>query len=241
MALLQSMGRCGQLDSRDNILSNIPDFIDVESDSSGILAILDAIADELVINKSKIDEYYAVNDIDTTVGNDIDKRWGAMVSIRRRQNESDEYYRTRIKKSTIDMTGGTASAIKSGVAVILGVGPTEANERIKVIDAWLYVKPEGISEVIDTSNGASVCEVFINETTIDNVDDVHSFISEMIRDTKASGTNVQLVFRYNYTIRSVFDALQITGNEFNAMQLKASELKLYDVLIKELGRIRNVN
>lgn len=198
------------MDKLNAILSNIPDFFNKESIDSNIRNIVKAFADELELYDAEVNKYYNINDVDTAVGTELDTRWGSMLDAPRRSNETDNYYRARLKKIVSDGAGGTETAIRLGVAAVLGFGPTEAESRVQVLDSWLY---DGSYDVTK-ANGYSVCIIDLQMQSLP--EDTENLIIESIKDTKASGTTIQILFD-NYRIYTYAEMATMTYDRLSML------------------------
>lgn len=178
------------MDRTSTILNRFPSFWN--KDSGIVRAIVDAMASELSRADDQINVVDQMIGINGTFGNDLDKRWGALLNIPRHLGEDDVKYRNRLGTSISNLSGGTADALKYATSVVLGTDGVEMiNDPISIIDAWLYTG-NGVSES-DKAYGHVVCYIdvdaapYLDET---RVNDLYS----VLKSAKASGTMVHLVW-----------------------------------------------
>ena len=76
------------------VLSKLPGYIDTSLDST-FYNVIKAFVDELMLLQGSIDELHAMIGVDTTYGEDLDIRWGALLNLPRNNGETDDEYRYR--------------------------------------------------------------------------------------------------------------------------------------------------
>jgi len=184
------------MDRLGYIMDRLPHFYD-KGDTSRLHTIVHAISAELELVDVQVDRLGSMVGIDTTVGEDLDNKWGALLNLPRVSGESDMQYRNRLKLSIPNLAGGTADAIRYAIAVALGINNDIAatESRIHVMDAWEYTGHEDV----DKSHGCFVVTVDLNGAPISYRDSISQSVSNTIQYTKASGTKMQLAFS-NYGI-----------------------------------------
>lgn len=122
------------------ILDRLPGYYN-KHEQSQVYNLLKAFSDEYEIAYSNfISRADNAIGIETTNGDDLDWRWGALLNVIRQNNESDDTYRGRLSSVLNSLQGGTASSIKYAVAVFLGLAdnPTKADRCIQIYDGWKY-------------------------------------------------------------------------------------------------------
>lgn len=185
-------------------------------------AIIDAISEELGLTDKDIDRVHGMIGIDTTIGTDIDRRWGKLFNIKRRLGEDDASYRNRIKISIPRLAGGTEHAIRYAIAVAMGIdnNSVEINGRIDVLDAWLYNGQ--FHEEMDKSFGCNVCIIKFNMKRFHEFDNVIDDIVKNVNTTKASGVKPQFVILITYdSLRDLtYNQLRDQGITYNMLSAK---------------------
>jgi hypothetical protein len=150
--------------------------------------------------------------IDTTRDEDLQYRWGNMLSINKRSDESYVAYRNRLKMAYPSLVGGTANAIIYAIASVIGVSSDQSmiSNYIKVYDAWEYDGPIEIDPSIK-----NYCHILciIDLTIGQNAIDMEQQIYDAINIVKASGvmphimyTGIKLV-TYNDMTRFKYSSL----------------------------------
>jgi len=177
------------------ILARFPELYDI-SQTSTLYKLIDAISAEFDIQSSQIDALNAMIGINTTLGGDLDSRWGSLLSVPRNTGEGDEEYRSRLKNSVTSLSGGTAYSIKYAIAVGLGINNDQAamDKMITIYDAWNY--PGEISG-IDKTYCNIICEIDLDYTEYTPA--MESIVMSRAHDSKASGTVVHFTVK-NYAI-----------------------------------------
>lgn len=172
---------------------HIPDAWDTEI-GTRFGTIITAISKQ-ISNTTKSIQY--INDmlgIDSTIGDDLDARWGSLLGINRRYGESDNKYRNRLKTSVLMLKGGTATALRYATLVALNkdmypyVDDNDSN--IQILDAWDY---NGLFE-IDKTFGNVV--ILIDATMVDMAMDDRAYtdLYDILNSVKATGVNITLIW-----------------------------------------------
>ena len=113
------------MDKLQAMLSKLPHYYKSDDPESNIYNIIKAFADEYELLMTEINRADAMIGIDTTADKDLEFRWGKLLGIERRPNESNTKYRVRLKNSVTVLSGGTRAAIQYAVATGLGVNHNE--------------------------------------------------------------------------------------------------------------------
>lgn len=183
------------MDKSDIIYNRFPqNAYNPDNKQSSLYKLIRAIASELNATFADVDRINNMISVDTTLPDDLYNRWGALLGIKRNENEADEQYRNRLKTSVTALSGGTTDAIKYAVACGLGINNDPiAMDRIHVYDAWEYT---GAAEVLK-DYGYIVCEVDLNQELYST--DVEDIVLESANNVKAAGVVIQFVY-YNFRI-----------------------------------------
>lgn len=191
------MGRCGNLDRLQYVIDRLPSFWDKHEQDSRIRAVVKSFTDELALYDVQMDNANDMVGIITTNGLDLDDKWGKILDIPRMPGEDDSIYRNRMMTSVNNLSGGTKSAIRYSIGVAMNISTNEADmiRRINVVDAWLY----NGAEPVDKDRGCVVCVVDLDGGIFEYKASIETVVMEAIKDTKASGVKVQLIFK-NYRI-----------------------------------------
>ena len=180
------------MDRKPTILNRMPDNWN-KSSNSVISTIVSAITSELAYIDDTIDYNDNLIGVNTTTGGELDDRWGALLNIPRRKNESDNIYRSRLKTAIISLAGGTAGALRYAVSVALNVENNiqDVINKIQVMDAWVYTGPNSAN--MDKSAGNAV--VYIDSSVADYIDDlILENIRTAVMSAKAAGINVYIIW-----------------------------------------------
>lgn len=183
------------MDKLETVLRRFPQYAyDINNKSSSLYKLIKAIVDEFNITMSNIDRVDKMLGIDGVLPDDIYNRFGALLNIKRYQNETDEQYRNRLKTSVTALSGGTAEAIKYAIACGLGTNNDQAAmDRIHVYDAWKYTGNVNINK----DYGYVVCEIDLNQGKYSV--EMENIVAESANNVKATGVIVQFIY-YNYRI-----------------------------------------
>ncbi len=216
------------MDKIEAIVQRLPHFYAAYDNKSIMYGILKAFADEFDI---VVNDYINRSDNDigimTTDERDLEWRWGALMGFPRLGNESYEKYRMRLVNMVNALRGGTATAIRYAVALMLGIADdtTETEKKIKVYDAWEYDNtPEGFKEYGN----------FVVIITLDGEDfDVHYYdgiegdIDDIIKVVKAAGTNcVVLIGNTTYEDIKQYHYHQIWHISHSTITRKLNEMNI---------------
>ena len=174
--------------------SSFPHIYNVYDKNTILYALLSSYGERYGMHVDIIDRLYAMIGIDSTYDEDLEYRWGSLLSIHKNVGESYDDYRSRLKMVYSSLAGGTAEAIKYAIASVVGI-TTDYNiisKYIKVYDAWKY--PYDTDDSIDKSYGHIICTVDLqaNENVISNADKV----MDAINRSKVSGIYPYLLFIY---------------------------------------------
>lgn len=189
----------------DIVLKRFPQYAyDPDDKSTALSKLIGAIIDEFNYILSNIDRVNKAIGINTILPDDIYNRFGALLNIRQNKNETDEQYRYRLKTSITALSGGTAEAIKYGIACGLGINNDNiAMEKIHVYDAWEY---DGDADVIK-DYGYVVCTVDMDNGSYSP--DIENIVIRSAEGVKAAGVSLQFVFS-NFRIVYYFELDAIT-------------------------------
>lgn len=199
---------------------SFPQIYDVYNDKSILYTLLYVYANRFANRNSIIARLYGMIGIETTYDEDLERRWGSLLGIKRNNGEPIDEYRSRLMLVYASLAGGTEEAIKYAIASIVNV----PDDAIKVYDAWLYDGADNPAlneyladpnNTIDPENenaygyGAFVCTVDIgfNEGLLN----YHDKIIQAINKTKASGTKPYLIFIYAMCDNILFDTTDTEG------------------------------
>jgi len=195
------------MDRLSNILSTIPQFYNYDDTRSIIYNIIKAISeelDDLQILINQIDDLIGINN---TNSSDLYNRWGSLLNIPKRYNESDDAYRNRLKLSCTSISGGTKQSIIYAIAISLdlqNLPDTDINNAIKVYDGWEYSD--------DYEYGTIVCIIDLKYREFS--EDLRSIIQDAINDSKASGIVSYIIF-LNLILTYYYELPQLTYNELS--------------------------
>lgn len=196
------------------VLSKLPRYIDTSLDST-FYNVIKAFVDELMLLQGSIDELHAMIGVDTTYGEDLDIRWGALLNLPRNSGETDDEYRYRLQLATTSMIGGTKNALKYCVAVGIGFIGNDVN-RINVYDAWDYPGDYNHKEP-----GYVIITVDLNHTHFTT--EMEEMIKRSIANAKAAGIAVNAIY-YNYgTDGYYYDMTSMEYGSLHNMEYKALE------------------
>ena len=196
------------------VLSKLPGYIDTSLDST-FYNVIKAFVDELMLLQGSIDELHAMIGVDTTYGEDLDIRWGALLNLPRNSGETDDEYRYRLQLATTSMIGGTKNALKYCVAVGIGFIGNDVN-RINVYDAWDYPGDYNHKEP-----GYVIITVDLNHTHFTT--EMEEMIKRSIANAKAAGIAVNAIY-YNYgTDGYYYDMTSMEYGSLHNMEYKALE------------------
>lgn len=196
------------------VLSKLPGYIDTSLDST-FYNVIKAFVDELMLLQGSIDELHAMIGVDTTYGEDLDIRWGALLNLPRNNGETDDEYRYRLQLATTSMIGGTKNALKYCVAVGIGFMGNNVN-RINVYDAWDYPGDYNHKEP-----GYVIITVDLNHTHFTT--EMEEMIKRSIANAKAAGVAVNTIY-YNYgTDGYYYDMTSMEYGSLHNMEYKALE------------------
>ena len=198
----------------ESVLSKLPGYIDTSSDST-FYNVIKAFVDELMLLQGSIDELHAMIGVDTTYGEDLDARWGALLNLQRNNGETDDEYRYRLQLATTSMIGGTKNALKYCVAVGIGFMGNNVN-RINVYDAWDYPGDYNHKEP-----GYVIITVDLNHAHFTT--EMEEMIKRSIANAKAAGVAVNTIY-YNYgTDGYYYDMTSMEYGSLHNMEYKALE------------------
>lgn len=174
------------------ILSRLPRFY--SRDKSGQLYnLLKSISDEFdVAQVDFIDRADNAIGVDKCNGEDLDWRFGSLLSIVRQPGEKDSTYRKRLQSATNALHGGTADSIKYSVAVFLGLADDEekADRCIQIYDGWKYPN----AEIEMKAYGHLVCVFKLDPGDQDiYYTGIENDIEEQINFTKAAGVTAHVI------------------------------------------------
>lgn len=193
------------MDKIESILNRFPQYVyDRDNTNSALYKLIKSIVDEFDITVGNINRVNDLLDIDATSPEDLYNRWGALLNIKQNRNETNEQYRDRLKVSITSLYGGTASAIKYGVACGLGINNDAiAMNSIHIYDAWEYNGDADITK----QYGYIVCEIDMNQGIYS--EEVEEIVKESANNVKASGVVIQFIFR-NFRLVYYLDLDDIT-------------------------------
>jgi len=158
-------------------------------------ALFDSIGAEFTSLNDSIQYVIDNNNIDNSVGEELDDKWGALLNRRRMDAETDDEYRERMKSLLNDLVGGTTSAIKYAVANAIGVndGNESIQSKVHIVDAWEFV--DGIPT--DPTPGNAVCFIEWDSTEFGGelTQEMRDKIAEFVDNAKAAGVKFQIVFK----------------------------------------------
>lgn len=180
------------MDKLQAMLSKLPHYYKSDDPESNIYNIIKAFADEYELLMTEINRADAMIGIDTTADRDLEFRWGKLLGITKRPNETNNQYRIRLKNSVTTLSGGTRAAIQYAVATGLGVNHNEQlmNESVIVVDGWDYIGefelPPEASEP-----GHIVIEIDLEGHTWN--DELEEIVTEAYNSSKAAGIMVYII------------------------------------------------
>lgn len=212
------------ISSLENIQFRLPNFYDKYNNRSVIHGLINVFAD---IGESRTDTINRLDDmigIDTTRDEDLQYRWGNMLSINKNPDESYTAYRNRLKMAYPSLVGGTEKAIKYAIASTIGISNEQdlIDTYINVYDAWEYDGPINIDESIK-GYGNVLCTIDL--TVGQNAFDMENEIIDAINIVKASGVKPHILY-LNLKVD--------TYSQLNRFTYKTVNNILYDKLGKEV-------
>jgi hypothetical protein len=141
------------ISSLDNIQYRLPAFYDKYNEDSVLHGVIGVFADVDDSRNRLIDRVNNAIGIDTTHDEDLQYRWGNLLSIDKRFNESYAAYRNRLKMAYPSLIGGTEDAIIYAIASAIGVTDSQnlIDGYIGVYDAW-----ENYNGTVDAKTGTSI-------------------------------------------------------------------------------------
>lgn len=183
----------------EQIQSKLPRFYKkYELKDSGEKSVMYALLNAFV--KSMVDSYDMVArlddalGIDTTHGEDLQARWGNLLGINKKDTESYDLYRSKLKLAIPSLVGGTRDTIIYAIATVIGIEKDKElqSDFIDVVDGWEY---NGEAEIPDEFKeyGNFVCtiDMSVGESAID----VEQQMIDSINRVKASGTNFYVIYK----------------------------------------------
>jgi hypothetical protein len=177
--------------------ASFPYRYNIYDENTILYALISTIGERYGTRTDIIDRLYAMIGIDSTYDEDLEHRWGSLLGIYRRSNESYDDYRNRLLIVYSSLAGGTADAIKYAIASVIGVitDADSIDNYIKVYDAWEYPHEIDTKVITDTSYGHIICtiDLQVNENAVT----MHDKIMNAINTTKSSGIYPYLLFIYN--------------------------------------------
>ena len=209
--------------SIENIKSRLPKFYD-KGDNSVVHGIISTFADIDDDRNRVIDRIDGMIGIDTTHDEDLQYRWGNLLSIYRKPNESYLAYRNRLKMAYPSLIGGTENAIKYAIASVIGITneQTLVDTYINVYDAWEYDGPIIVNDDIKTY-GNVICT--IDMTIGKSAFDIEDEILKAINSVKASGIKPHILY-INLKVRTYSQLSRLTYDMLSNIS--------YDDLVKEV-------
>lgn len=161
---------------------------------SVMYAVLNAFANALDSSNTAIIRLDAMIGIDTTYDEDLQHRWGDLLGIDKKIDESYNLYRSKLKLAIPSLIGGTRDAIIYAIAIVIGIEKDNALQAdyIDVVDGWEY---DGDVDIPDEYRqyGCFVCtiDMSVGEGAID----VEQQIIDSINSVKASGTAFYVAYK----------------------------------------------
>lgn len=199
----------------ESMQSRFPHIFSVYDDSTILYTLLSIYAGRFSDRTEYIDRLDAMIGINTTQDQDLEHRWGSLLSVYRLNGETYNEYRSRLKVAYSSLGGGTADTIKYAVASGIGVnGNSElVDTYIKIFDGWDYlVNGEPMPDMV---YGHFICEIDIR---IQNgVTDMKDLIMSIVDKCKASGTTPHIIF-LSKSIKTYNDLGVLTYASLNGMK-----------------------
>ena len=190
-----------------------------EKDKSVMYAILKALSDTIGDNNQIVKRLDAAIGIDTTYDEDLEHRWGSLLGISKKDSESYDLYRNKLKLVIPSMVGGTKESIIHAIAIAVGMDKDDAirSDYIEVVDGWEYTGDATIDDMY-RQYGSFVCTIDLSIG--DGALDVEDKIISMVNSVKASGTAFCVLYKefkvYRYYKLDVFsyDTLGNTSYDY---------------------------
>lgn len=181
-------------DVTGRIMLQFPDIYNNQREDSKLVLLMGAIGQETKYLYEQQNKIGGMVGIDTTAIDDLEERWGKLLSLPKRQTETYEQYRQRLKLSIQTLSGGTAESIKFALSVALNYDTSSQMDRISVYDAWEY-NGEYLSYIqslgYDLGYGSVICIVDLKHEPIDM--DIPNLARSAIYEVKAAGINVNFI------------------------------------------------
>jgi hypothetical protein len=138
----------------ENIQLGLPGFYNKYDSKSVLYTVISACVDMDERRAVIIKRIDSAIGIDTTYDEDLEYRWGSLLSMPKNRNETYTAYRNRLKMAYPSLIGGTADAIKYAIASVIGISndQTLVDDYIVVMDAWEQY--DGIN--VDVQSGTSI-------------------------------------------------------------------------------------
>lgn len=178
------------------IQSRFPKMYDVYNKDTHIYKILSVYANRAENRDKIIDRLYRMLDIDDTLDEDLEHRWGSLLGIKRMAGEGYDAYRKRLQIVYASFAGGTAEAIKYAIASVIGISSdAELIDRyINVYDAWEYGGdiPEG--KDIPKEKCHIICVVDLS--IVGESESIEQKIYDAVQKVKASGVMHHIILMY---------------------------------------------
>lgn len=191
-----------------------------DNEKSVLYVILNAIANKIDECHNNADRLDAMIGIDTTYNEDLEYKWGSALGISKRESESYDLYRNRLKLAMPSMIGGTKEAIKYAIATAVGIEKDDAiqDDYIDVVDGWEY------SGDIDIPDEFKQCGYFICTVDLsigEGALNVEQKIIDSINAVKASGTAFHILYKAfvltKYHEMDVFSYDTLNGTTYDSL------------------------
>lgn len=174
--------------------SRFPRMYNVYDKNTHIYKLLSVYAHRCSDRDNILDRLYKMLDIDETLDEDLEHRWGSLLGIKKMAGEEYEDYRRRLQIVYASFAGGTTEAIKYAIASVIGIS-SDANmidQCIHIYDAWEYTGDD-----IDKSHltyGHIVCVVDLS--IVGMVDNINNTILSSVNGAKSAGVCPHIVLIY---------------------------------------------
>ena len=165
-----------------------------DNEKSVMFTILKSISNVFDEDNTLINRLDAAIGIDTTHNEDLQYRWGDLLGINKKDSESYDLYRNKLKLAIPSLIGGTKDAIIYTIATVIGIEKNDniQDDYIEVVDGWEY---NGNADIPDEYKeyGNFVCT--INMSVGQGAIDIEQQIIDAINSVKASGIRFYVVYK----------------------------------------------
>jgi hypothetical protein len=179
----------------ESVIDRLPNYYDKDN-TSQVYNLIHSIVGELENTYTNyINRLDNCLNIDTTTGTDLDWKWGNLLNVARRTDESDSTYRKRLSGAMSSLSGGTAKSIQYAVAIFLGLADDEEKSArcIKIYDGWRYELAEPGMDTV----GHIICVFSLDKEDTDiYYDGIEADIVAYMDNIKVAGVEAHVMVEF---------------------------------------------